>query len=121
MHVLTFSETQVESFGSDLLDRYISETIQHLRQRFPAECEERSDDDLSALVEKARLDGANWKVTSGYDVRRLSECYLIYGDDFAQTDETTWARHILRRDDLTGRDKMTAIAQTEAFNLGGSA
>ena len=114
-----FNESQIESFGSNLLDRYIVETVQHLRKRFPAECEERSKDDLSAMVEKARSDGKEWRIISGYDVRRLSECYLIYGDDFACTDETAWARHILRRDDLSGRDKMTAVAQAEAFNLGG--
>jgi len=117
--VFQFNENQVESFGANLLDRYIAETVQHLRKRFPAECAERSKDGLGAMVEKARSDGKAWKVTSGYDVRRLSECYLIYGDDFARTDETAWARHILRRDDLSGRDKMTAVAQAEAFNLGG--
>lgn len=119
--MLRFEETQVKSLETSQFDRFVLETVAHLRTRLPEACEGKDDAELDGLVRAAHRDGKGWKVTSAYDVRRLSECYLLYGTDFGRTDETGWARRILRRDDLDGRRKMTAISQQEAFETGGGA
>jgi hypothetical protein len=107
---------QLEKIRSIQFQSFVQRTIRHLRERFPNRCEAMDDGALETLIQLASAKGEEWNVTSAYDIERLSECFLNHGADFAATEETAWARAILRRDDLSGRDKLTAIAFEEAFN-----
>lgn len=96
---------------------FVARTCRHLKSRFPAKTEDRHVDDLRNVVEQAIERGKTHDVRSEYDVTRLSECLLLYGLDFAQSEQTAWALRILKHEDLSGRDKMTAIANYEVFEL----
>jgi hypothetical protein len=114
--MLAFDQSQTDAFAQAHFETFVSNTVGHLVQRFPKETAQLDRDELASLVRHAVEDGRTWGITSAYDVRRFAECLVIYGTDFAKTSTTTWARHILRRDDLSGREKMTTIATYQAFN-----
>jgi len=115
--MIKFNNSQLEAFRSQRLDSFVQNTIVHLRSKFFGEAEKLSNDELDALIRKARERGERYAVTSAYDVRRLSECLLLYGDDFCESAETDWAGNILARENTSGREKMTAISDYEVFVL----
>lgn len=106
---------QLDALRAERLSTFIEQTVMHLQTRFPKEAGEQSDESLRALVRLSIDRGRPHGVTSAYDVERLSECLLLYGTDFSLSDETRWARDILGRDDLSGREKLTAISNYEIF------
>ncbi|OWU70133.1 hypothetical protein ATO2_06055 [Roseovarius sp. 22II1-1F6A] len=116
--MLKLSDRQRAALASDRMAQFHERGVAHLRGRYPRETAQSTDADLRTLLDAAITRGKPWRVTSEFDVLRLSECLLLHGPDFAVTEAFTWARHILRRDDMTGRQKMTAIADYEAFHAG---
>ena len=115
--VLVISEAQLRAFGTGKLNTFVPDAAQRLRQNFPEEAARYADKDLEGLVHTAFVEGKQYEVVMESDVERLAECMLIYGTDFGKSKDTSWARHILRRDDLSSREKMDGIANYEAFNL----
>lgn len=108
---------QIEALRKPRLRDWQHETAQELRQRFPDHAGAGPPEATGALVARAVEVGPSYGVTSGYDVRRLAECLLLYGPAFPEGEHDAWAKRILRRDDLGGREKMDAISEYETFAL----
>lgn len=115
--MLSVSAEQLEQLGRRTADGFIKQTREHLRETFSKETADSDDRALEALVERAMERGPDHDVTSEYDLTRFSECLVLYGLEFGETAETRWAQDILTRDDLSGRDKMSAISDYETFEL----
>ena len=115
--MLVITEAQLKAVGAGKLKTFVPAAAQRLRQNFPEEAAKYADEDLEGLIHTVYTEGKQYGVVMESDVERLAECFLIYGPEFGKSEETSWARYILRRDDLSSTEKMDGIANYEAFNL----
>jgi hypothetical protein len=91
----------------------------HLLHAFPKQASALGSGGLKALVKSGIARAATYDVMLEPDVRRYLELALCYGADFDTALKSKWAGEILKRDDLTGSEKINELDSYELFELGG--
>lgn len=90
--MLIIRPEQVAAFEAPMRDRFEQRMIAHLRTRFHARLESKTDDQLLPVIRVGIAQANNYGVTREYDVRRYLEYFIHYGDGF---DKLDWAWPIL--------------------------
>ena len=105
------AKEQLQALSAAVEQSFISRTVHHLRDGFPSELEAHGlrGPALEALVEWGVAEAAAFGITQEDDVRLYLECMLLFSPRFSSDPRLPWATEILRREDLSGTDKMDII------------
>ncbi len=89
--------------------------LRHLRSRFSSQTAGVTEPELVDLIVRGCAAAKRYNILGKEDIRRFLECLVVHGANFAETKD--WARSLLLRNDLSGREKMDQIANYEVFSL----
>jgi hypothetical protein len=73
---------------------------QHARTFWPGQCDDLGEDGLNARVQLAIDRAAQFGIEAERDVARFLDLLFVWGDDFAESEPTAWARDILEDETL---------------------
>ncbi|MHC4609602.1 MAG: hypothetical protein ACYS7M_04575 [Planctomycetota bacterium] len=88
--------------------------LKHLHSGFAEECESSSDDELRGLIRAGVELAPKHGINVPFDVARLIEYLVCYGEDCATRRRTRWIGEILGRADLDGTAKMDTLDAEDA-------
>jgi len=108
---------QMDILSEHTLRQFLDRMVAHLKKEFPEQTENMPEDDLRDLINQSMEHAETYGVTDEVDIERYLECTFLYGRDFDANPQTSWAREILRDNDLSGFDKMNRINDYELFIL----
>ena len=93
--MLTITKEQMAVFRGPAIEDYVKRTVAHLNERFPDKCKEMDEPKLNDLVKYGIQRSASYGISTEADVRRYIELMFIFGSDFDQDPELSWASSIL--------------------------
>jgi len=114
--MLKFTNSQI----AEISIRMFGERVQtHLRSCFPQVLAEQHDLNVNveSLVVLWITEALGFGVVNEPDVEFYVQCKVLFGRDFASSEDTRWAAAILQRRDLDGESKMDLIDEYMLFGL----
>jgi hypothetical protein len=107
--------TQIDALERYMLEGFILRMSARLRDEFPRDTAALAPAELRTVIENAIAKAETYGVTDEADVERYLEFAARYGADFDVAQQTAWAGEVLRRDDLSGTEKMNTLDDHELF------
>jgi len=117
--MLQIRREQMAALSCYMMERFEQRMLAELRERFPKQAAERSDEDLVELIREGIERASRYDVVTEDDVARYLACAMRLGAGFDVAAETAWAGEILRAEDLDGAGKMELIEERASANGGG--
>jgi len=114
--MLTIRKAQMQAFENAQVERFLKELASHLRSTFSDHFSNYSNDDLLAFARNCCAWASGFDIDTEYDVRRFAEFVASYGPNLA--DDHVWIGSTLRRDDISGEEKMNILDNIEVQIIG---
>lgn len=108
---------QMETFENVAMRAFEDRMLAHLRENHPDKIQDMNDEQLLGLIRQGIRRAETHEVVIEWDVCRYLELVVLYGLEFDESPETTWAGEILRSKELDGTGKMDRIGHYETFCL----
>ena len=118
--MLRIRPEQITNFRDAALRQFVERAAVELRQDFPNQLQDASDEALANLIGMGIDEAAQVGITDETDVRYYLSLLVEFGPDFGSTPETRWASDILEDNEIDGREKIEALSQVMLFKGGGS-
>ena len=115
MSALLVRRNQMHVLERYMLEGFIRRLSARLREEFPRETAALTPAELRTFIENAIAKAETYDVKDEADVERYLEFAARYGPDFDVEQRTAWAGAVLRRDDLSGTEKMNTLDDHELF------
>ena len=106
-------------FSQQLCEQFEKRMVVHIRKKFPEKCSDVSDEKMLNFVKDNQEKAGNYGITSQNDIRCFLEYAMIYGADMDVNEVTSWIGNVLRRNDLTGSNKMSLLDELELEQVRG--
>ena len=121
--MLRITKAQMEDFSNTMEKSFMERTLHHLRSQFSEalklyDLQEQTR--LEAFVRHGLDDAESFGVIHEQDVRLYLECQLLFHPRFAHDPALPHAAETLRRQDLSGTEKMDLIHDWMILDARGS-
>jgi len=114
--MLTIRQAQMQALEKAQVERFINELANHLHLAFSARFSNYSKDEMVTLSRNCCTWASDYGIDTEYDARRFAEFVASYGPDMA--DDHAWIGQTLRRDDISGEEKMNILDNVEVQFIG---
>ncbi|HYO55259.1 hypothetical protein [Archangium sp.] len=113
------SKEQLQALSLHLQDDFLKRTASHLLANFPAELAKHGlqSNQLEQLIQRGVNEAESFGVVHEHDVRLYIECMVVLHPRFAWAQDTPWFGEVLRREDLSGTEKMDMVHDQLVFGL----
>ena len=103
---------QMDDMARARKDAFVERMAAHLGENFPDQMKKNNltTKDLDPLIRRGMEEAPKYGVENEGDVERYVECMVILGPDFDRAAQHKWAGDILRRQDISGEDKIDEIS-----------
>jgi hypothetical protein len=112
------SQTQIQAFEKAATERFINALASHLRLIFNDKFKNYTKNELLEFAWCCYDEANIYGIDTEYDVRRFAEFVAIYGR--RMTEDNLWIGQTLKRDDISGKDKMDILDNLEVQFVGAS-
>lgn len=114
---MRLTREQLDAFGRYNEDAFVGRTAAYLRERFPELLRTRgvAADRVELFVRESMARAAAYQVVCDADIRWYCECRLELGMAFDRDGKLAWPSEILKRNDLSGSQKMDLLAERMAW------
>lgn len=113
------SSEQLKTLSSHAQDDFLKRTANHLLDNFSAELARHAlpSGQVEDFVQRGVEEAKSFGVEREEDVRLYVECMLVIHPRFASSQDTPWYGEILRREELSGTDKMNRVHDQLIFGF----
>lgn len=94
--MLLIRETQMDALRNELLERFVDEVLDHVREFFDVRCTELGEDGTRALIRDSIDRALAYGIERKNEVCKFVDISFVFGRGFDQ--EQPWAQPILRSD-----------------------
>lgn len=108
--MLNIRPDQQEALEQTSEERFRAERRAHAARFWPDECAALGAEGVEARIQRALDDCAEHGITIERDVARYVDLLFVWGDDFAISRKTPWARGILEDSTLDGPLKVHQLS-----------
>ena len=115
--MLNIRPDQMEVLSAVMRSGFEQRMLTHLRHRFPAPTNGRSDEQILVFIRYGIDRSAAYGITLDQDVARYLEYMMMYGARFDADPRYAWAARILQDADLSGTTKMDRVDEYDQFVL----
>jgi hypothetical protein len=102
-------DEQKQVLSEYVLDRFVHDAADKLRQSFPDKTANMEDPELASFVRKGIDQAYGYDIRDQENVLRYLTCLMIYGEEFGLNSDTQWAGQILQRKNINAATKMDLI------------
>ncbi len=107
--MLIIRKEQMDVLSNYMLERFVDSALVHLRTAFSDKTKDFTETHLRAVIHTGIEKASKYDITIEEDVLRYLEYMLTYGADFDTNPATSWARNILRMQDIDGSTKILLL------------
>jgi hypothetical protein len=113
--MLLIRQEQLESFRSQIINKFASEMSFRLFLLFPTQTASMEQPELEKQIKYCISKAVSYGITLEGDAQRYLEHAVLHGWDFDSRPETPWVGEILRDPHLDGEAKMDRIELIAQF------
>ncbi len=107
--MVVIRKQQMDDMSPDEVRKFEDRMLEHLRECFPEECEDMSEDELREMIRHGVDKAESYGIDAEDDVCGYIDVMAVFGPDFDTDPECAWAAAILNDESIDPEDRSDAL------------